>query len=442
MRRAFTLIELLIVVAVIAILSSMVLTVTSMVRDAARALDTKHRMQAVLDGLAQYDGGSEGACAALQTRLDLGGVAKFATIKVIDQIVRAGGAGRVDPKLLAKPDSSGVFWSTGGDESFQQQPYWDRVFDAQPSDSGSVAAGWYPTTWPYQWPDSDWDLAAPGTTPPILRYPWGRPGLRLDGTPCDPTAPPTAVSAKVWEYTEINAWQNSVTWDGRAHQVAVANRWVTSGAAASGGPISFTVAGSTETLPVDAAVVGQRSGPSGATVSATANQAQPYDLGYLSPLRTLALLEASGLLSPDDEPKFRSDRRSRQPWNDAWGNPLVVVYALFQPERFHRAWDAENRRDLLLHGAQKAYGYTRSLYLAVGAIGPTIRDRGTLAALAASSDRAGDAAPLRELWLQVRDTDRANEWTEASFDDPAWKDVRDRRQGGERCFLTAPIELH
>jgi prepilin-type N-terminal cleavage/methylation domain-containing protein len=440
MRRAFTLIELLIVIAIIAILASMVMAAAAMARDAARALDTKRRMQVVLDGLAQYDGGADGACAALQTRLDLGGVAKFATIKVIDQIARAGGAGRVDPKLLAKPDSSGAFWSTGGDESYQQQPYWDRVFDVQPADSGTVAASWYGTQWPYEWPDSDWDQPAPGTTPPILRFPWGRPGLRLDGTPCDPTAPPTAVAARVWEYTEIGAWQNSITTAGTAQQVAIPNRWVTGGSAGPDGPVAFTIAGSTQTLPVDVTVTGRRSS-GGATITTTANQPLPYDLGYLSPLRTVALLQAAGVLGLDDAPLYRTDRRTRQPWNDAWGRPLVVAYALFQPERFHRVWDVENRRDLLLHGAQKAYKYSRSLYLAVGAVGPTVRENAALADLAAS-DGPADAAALRRLWLQVRDTAKANEWTEASFDAPPWKDVRDRKQAGERCFLTAPIELH
>jgi hypothetical protein len=146
------------------------------------------------------------------------------------------------------------------------------------------------------------------------------------------------------------------------------------------------------------------------------------------------------VVTTDDE--YRKDRRTTQAWNDAWGNPLLVSYALFQPERFSRVFDGQNRRDLLLHGAMTAYKYNRSIYLAAGAIGPTIRDRTKLDALAASTAASGDAPVLRALWTQVRECCKAYDWTERSFDQPPWKGVRNLSTAGERCFLTSPLELH
>ena len=55
----------------------------------------------------------------------------------------------------------------------------------------------------------------------------------------------------------------------------------------------------------------------------------------------------------------------------------------------------------------------------------------------------GLSAPvLRQLWRQVRETQKAAQWTESTMDAPPWKGVRNLKQGSERCFLTSPLELH
>ncbi len=435
-HRAFTLVELLIVIAVIMVLAGLTLSLVSTLRFKARALDTLHRMETVMNALASY-GQSEGSAAsAFQTALPLGGVVKFSSMLVISDIITAGGGGRALPPLLVKPTSSGIAWSTSGDESYQQQPMWKNVFDVLPASSGNVSASYYEDTWKYQWLESDWYKTPPGAVPPILRFPWGKPGLCLNGAICDPASPASTVIGKQIEYSDFVSWQNST--GGIA--VPIINSWVTLGSSGGGAKLQFTTADGSQDAPVVSPVTAVRS--DGTTVSVDANQPPPFDLGYLSPLMTIELLKIAEILPADGDSVYRADRKPSRQWNDAWGNPLVVAYALFQPERFQRIYDGQNHRHLLLNSATAAYQYNRSMYLSVGAIGP---ERGALAPriadLATSGSSAADHADLAPIWQQVCDTCGAARWTEHAFASPPWKDVAKGVKNGMRSFLTAPIEV-
>jgi prepilin-type N-terminal cleavage/methylation domain-containing protein len=450
-RRAFTLIELLVVIAVIAILAGLTLGVVSSVRFKARALDTSHRIEEVLKGLASYSQAEGSTALALQTACDLGGVGRYSSLAVITEVVKVGGAGRAAPPLLVRPDGSGVAWATTGTESAQQQPYWKTVFDVLPPESGTVDPAFYASSWPYRWPETDW--MSGGTVPPVLRFPWGRPGLTLQGSPCDPAQAATAVVGKVIEwknnaadlsgsnFTYGNRWQQNDLSDPSFYDtVQITNAWVTGDSAAAGGPLEFTTATGAQTSPTSS-VTGHRS--DGASAPRTPNQPLPFDLGYLSPLRTIELLTAAEVLGPTTgAADYRVDRKPSRLWNDAWGNPLLVAYALFQPERFHRTCDGDNRRDLLLKKALEAYGYNRAVYVAVGAIGPdTAALRAQLAALAASSTSTGDAPALAEMWKRVGGACDAATWTEAGFTAAPWRGVKSGKKNGMRAFLSTPLEL-
>jgi hypothetical protein len=227
----------------------------------------------------------------------------------------------------------------------------------------------------------------------------------------------------------------------------VVNRWVAyppSGASTlidiSLDP-AFLTTGPQQTAPLVSPVTGHRS--DGSTVSVEANQPLPFDLGWLSPISTIDLLKLAGTLDPiTGERDYRTDRNPRRPWNDTWGHPLVISYAIFQPERFQRVCDGQNRRDLLLKKAYDAYGYNRSVYLAAGAVGP---DRAALGpvidTLATSGSAAEDRVALAAMWKQICANCDAVSWTEAGFSAPPWKGVKLGKKNGMRSFLSVPSEV-
>jgi prepilin-type N-terminal cleavage/methylation domain-containing protein len=479
-RGGWTLLELMVVMAVIAAMIGVLFSVIPMMRFRAASLVTTNRMQQALTALGTYGRDSGSAAQALQLAAGLGGVDKFDSMEVISQVIKAGGTSRALPKFIQRPDGSGRFWAVwtdpyvytyvapssgdvyhaNSDEDAQQRPKWKEVMDVLPPTSGAVDKTFYATAWPSSWPDTDWRAPTPGTNPPILRFPWGKPGLTLDGGICDPGKPATTVLRKVIEwknnatfndttfiYGGQTAWStNSLGYTAYHDDLPVPNRWVTYQPAGATALIdialdgAYTVTGP-QTAPLVSPVTGHRS--DGSSVSVEANQPLPFDLGWLSPLRTIELLKVADLLdATTGERDYRTDRSPKRLWNDAWGNPLVLSFAIFQPERFQRVCDGENRRDLMLKKALDAYGYNRSAYLAAGAVGP---DRGPLRpaldALAASSSPAEDQAALAALWKQICVTCDAVTWTEASFAAPPWKGVKVGKKAGMRSFLTTPSEV-
>jgi prepilin-type N-terminal cleavage/methylation domain-containing protein len=171
---------------------------------------------------------------------------------------------------------------------------------------------------------------------------------------------------------------------------------------------------------------------------------------------------------------YRTDRNPRQPWNDNWGHPLVVAYALFQPTRnlmVNSVRVQENpqcqdqfdhnvtanpevyNNDTGLTQARNLYQYDRSVYLVVAAAGPYVRGI-TDAKLGFGGASTTDSdwndttnGNLVKIWRQATDVcQQKKEWDETSFGSPPWQGVRQGNKlvGGhaEYCFLTAPMELH
>jgi prepilin-type N-terminal cleavage/methylation domain-containing protein len=463
----FTLVELLVVIAVMAILGSLVLGVIGSVRFRARALQTTNRIEAVLNGISNYAQDEGSTAAMLQLNLPLGGVGKFASMVAIDQVIKAGGgsaAGRQMPPLLVKPNGTGRVWAVysddptvptpeyyhpGSNEDFQQSAYWKLVFDVLPPSLGPVPATYYLDTWPTTWPAGDWMKA--GTAPPILRYPWGKPGLTLNGGICDAGAAPGDVVAKQYEFKNptdathesgLDAWRKGDFNDPQnCYQVAILNSCVANAPSSGSAELAFSVADATQTSAITGPITATRS--DGSSVQAQPNQPLPFDLGYLSPLRSSELLIAADILPrADGAARYRSDRGANQPWNDAWGRPLVASYALFQPERFQRTWDRLNRRDLLLKKALDAYGYNRSFYIAVGAVGPEAPGLDSeLAALSTSTSAASDAPPLAAAWKRIAAACDAATWTETTMATAPWHGIKIGKKNGMRAFLSAPLEL-
>lgn len=444
-RRGFTLVELLVVIAVIAVLAGMILAVVGSMRHKARVLSTQSRMQGVVNGLSLYAQVDGSAAFALQQACALGGLGKVGSLESIATSVAAGGgsaAGRYMPPLLVKPDGTGVEWSSSNFESYQQRAYWKAVWDALPPSTGPVARDWYLEQWPSQWPPSDWDGVPAGDAPPILRFPWGRPGLALNGAICDESKPTTHVFERILEYKNIDAWRHNDTSDpAKFTRVPVPNACVATGAPAAGDRLAYATASGAETSPIVGTITGTRS--DGSTVSVEANQPLPFDLGCLSPVRTIELLQAADILPlTGGDAAYRTDRAPSRTWNDAWGHPLVVAYALFIPERYQRVATGMNDRHLLWQKSVTAYDCNRSVYLAVGAIGP---DRGPLAgdlaALAGSTSHAMDRAPLATLWKRIARTCDAHTWNESTFSSGPWKDVKAGKKDGMRSFLSAPLQV-
>jgi hypothetical protein len=213
----------------------------------------------------------------------------------------------------------------------------------------------------------------------------------------------------------------------------------------------------------------------------------------MSPFNTRKLLKIANILpTKNSDPAFwqteyMTNRKLSEPWNDAWGHPLVVACTLYQPTRRTAsptptvpgwkdgAWptppnnnSAVNRstppvsssvylptsetatdprsvqKALLDH--LKLYQYNRSVYIAVAAVGPSARVTDTVLKSSAVGDWANSpTAPttgtLNILWAQAnwvcqqaKDNPYDKDWSELSFDNPMW-------QGNKYDYLTPGKKL-
>jgi hypothetical protein len=151
----------------------------------------------------------------------------------------------------------------------------------------------------------------------------------------------------------------------------------------------------------------------------------------LDPTLTIAFFKLSGLL-PDDDPttvgidepaiEYMTNRSTEKPWNDAWGQPLIIAFGLYQPPT-----------GALCGKALRQYQYNRSVYIAVAAVGPLARVPD--ADLKSSDPTQWGNSPtkptdgyLDKLWSQAnwvcqqaKENPFDKDWSELSFDNPMWQ---------------------
>jgi len=206
-------------------------------------------------------------------------------------------------------------------------------------------------------------------------------------------------------------------------------------------------------------------------------------LSKLSPLRTMELLLASGVVRDIND--YKTKRSPRENWNDRWGNPLVVGCAFYQPNQPRllnwqgKAFDAtkpiSKNNDIGLKQALADYQYARCVYVSVAAGGPLIPEPGTpmLPTSGTATDAqwfgnatsstwfdytpgnalSGPTAPTQDC-IVARIWDLANQvcqaggktWNETGFDNPPWQGVRSADvtvAGGVRvtCLLSSVKEF-
>lgn len=220
-------------------------------------------------------------------------------------------------------------------------------------------------------------------------------------------------------------------------------------------------------------------------------------LRHMSPFNTRKLLKIANILpTRQSDPAFwqteyMSNRKQSEPWNDAWGHPLVVAATLYQPT--HRnavpaptvagwrdgAWppttigdssavdrntppessssylpsgptpasppDRRSTPEALLEHL-KLYQYNRSVYIAVAAVGPSARVADADLKSTDVDDWANSATNptggyLNILWAQAnwvcqqaKEHPFDRDWSELSFDNPMW-------QGNKYDYLTPSKKL-
>jgi hypothetical protein len=134
-------------------------------------------------------------------------------------------------------------------------------------------------------------------------------------------------------------------------------------------------------------------------------------------------LEAIGV-APDAD-TVRTDRNPGQPWNDAYGNPLVLAVVLFQPTA-----SATGPADTYLTAAKRAYGFNPACYVSAVSVVPT-------PVQAFPSDAAGFAAALRATWDAVVAKSELV-WDETSWRRAPWEGVQATKAQKRRYLLAAP----
>jgi|GEM_PF-4079206 len=393
-----TLIELLIVITVMLVLVGMLLVVANEVRMRARITVTTNRMEQVLTGIQQVR--SEGGSAALG--LIQGPLGMRLTFGSMREVLG---------ELKNTTRWPGNLFSQSG-----QQPPNLRYRDHAGDYRDEARVTWFPGDRYPSYIGEDLDAT-------LELMPW--PEL-------SPTRPDKAWYRTRWPV----AWPAS-DWD-QATPGVVPVVWGSPWGRAAWQMTSATVAGNPVTY----------------ANGDLATTSDPHTLAELSPLATLALLATGGVLTDGfTAAHYRSDRDPNRPWNDAWGNPLVLASAAYVPNR-HDVKNAEadmnyrsvsRPRDFLLSKSLQQHGFRAAVYLSIGSVGPAVNATdipGVPSLTAAMSwSAADDALALRGLWNHIRTTCRASEWTQDSFAKPAWEGLRRIKQSNGFCLLMAPVDI-
>ncbi len=181
----------------------------------------------------------------------------------------------------------------------------------------------------------------------------------------------------------------------------------------------------------------------------------PFALPTMSPLASLELLILAGV--EVDAARWATDRGSKRPFNDAWGHPLVIGYAFYQPRRnttvsirtmqvgggSYTGVDAIRNviyEDLFFTHAEKTYQYTKAVYLVAAAAGPVLTQP-----LSGSATVANLAADQTAIWNQATTACEAGRWDAEAWTAPPWNGVKQGRAnvGGikVRSFTGAPVMI-
>lgn len=185
---------------------------------------------------------------------------------------------------------------------------------------------------------------------------------------------------------------------------------------------------------------------------------ESHQLSDLTPIVTEHLLYLSGILESgrfstlaDAQRAYRTDRSTSAPWNDGWGKPLIVGFGQFHPRKNTALSFDGVAEDLFLGRAKTSYGYWRSLYLSIAAVGPTLPDTVTVTEITAEGPdwTTPTTGILARLWLGVHQginkSSATERWrTDGSFNafvTPPWSQVENFRGNGRIMFLSAPLEI-
>jgi prepilin-type N-terminal cleavage/methylation domain-containing protein len=171
------------------------------------------------------------------------------------------------------------------------------------------------------------------------------------------------------------------------------------------------------------------------------NERSNVTLDKLHQKRTLQLLALAGIIDATNPLSDYQNPSTKKQWNDGWGHPLVVSYGIFQPSDSLALGNAgaEDTAGKQVQKALDLFQYNRSIYITIGAAGPTLKTPIDL------STSAGANTAIDNIWTQVCESCEASTWTESSFDHPPWQGVKKgkKRVNGKeiRSLLSAPLEF-
>ena len=438
-RHAFTLLELIIVIAVITVLSSLLLPLITGAKQKAYDALTISRLNAFLVDIRKIESENGNLALTIQERANLGGPLYFGPLyEAIHTAKKNGGA---------RPAN------VGGRNTWVKHPIFGSSIDPRLTDqirenttevtplnqAGHPSSKeWYTTEWPNTWPQTNWMSKPTNAIAPIIPYPWGSTGIRANGGPCEPDVDPDAIIAEIHAVNVDNFkyWLN-------ARQSR--NRWLA--AESVNGPIwTWTATKGPHVkdntiLEVENFSYSRSDDPGTKRGDIEANEKFPFDLGYCSPLRTIELLQAANILPRGEKGRnaYRSDRDPEKPWNDAWGNPLIVVYAIYQaPRASVQSYQYQPGRDWFLKTSEVLYNHSRAVYISIGSLGPNGVD-----VIPPTWSQSNDVDVLVDAWNYIRILCQAHTWTEQSWSKPQWDTIRrsDESEGGDYGFLASPVQI-
>ncbi|GDY13358.1 hypothetical protein LBMAG53_22360 [Planctomycetota bacterium] len=425
--RAFTLIELLIVITIIGILAGMILAFTGSMIAQSKWLVTNQRIDGAIEAIQRRRAESTGGYEQFLDEAIGLDVRFHPLVKILSNLqdttqfgpttgtVFAGGSATTRPAHLdgrnQLPPWLYVVWGGANTvdvakrfaafawlsdlpgvndqgTSYPAREMITSVAEIAPTRQVMAlkrrpSAYWYATAWPVAWPATTWDQATPPTVTPHVGsgclFPSPAPASVGTGvSQYQPVPPGLLIRGSPFAKNRIRAYPQFI--GGVEHDMNFTKNQT-----------------SLSTLQI-------------AKTPGSVEPPEPADLSQFSPLLTARWLRYAGILGESTGlADFRSDRNSSRAWNDRWGNPLVLATCLFIPNRYlgqaidststdpydpffgatgnpplmgvgagghlgnARYWFGTailRNRDFLLNAYRESLGYDRSVFLSGGAVGP------------------------------------------------------------------------